>query len=92
MIPAFWFEQTVELDEDLAREALVSSNWVCLWVKYLKFTLFFISQMALELPSIGIYVAYGVMGLGSILVIVGLIATLTRRWNSYENLDDELTS
>lgn len=48
--------------------------------------------MALELPSIGLYVAYGVMGLGSILVIVGLIATLTRRWNSYENLDDELTS
>lgn len=48
--------------------------------------------MALELKSIGAYVAYGVTGLGSILIIVGIVATLTRRWNSYENLDDELIS
>lgn len=67
MVPAFWFEQQLDLDEKLAAEA----------------------SMAIQLPEIGIYAAYGIAGLGLVLVIVGGIATYTKRWNSYETLEDE---
>ncbi|XP_055308069.1 protein croquemort isoform X3 [Sitodiplosis mosellana] len=71
LIPAFWFAQTVELDEDIAKSA----------------------KIALQLPSIGMYLAYGVSGLGFILLLVGAVLTYTKSWTTtYENLDDELTT
>lgn len=69
MIPAFWFEQQLDLDEGLAQKA----------------------SMAIQLPGIGTYSAAGVGGLGLILLLVGAIATYTKRWNNYDNLDDEST-
>lgn len=48
--------------------------------------------MALGLPYIGTYAAYGFFGLGFILVLVGIVATITKSWTHYDNLDDELTS
>lgn len=45
--------------------------------------------MALQLPTIGIYLAIGIGGLGSILLSVGLIATITKSWNNYSNLVEE---
>lgn len=97
MIPAFWFEQTVVLDEKIAKEAAVSTNQnvsAATLDRFIQniFEFHFIRQVALELPTIGAYVAYGISGLGVILLIVGIVATVTKRWNSYENLDDELTT
>lgn len=48
-------------------------------------------QIAIQLPTVGSYVAFGISGLGIVLLLVGAIATLTRQWNTYENLDDEVT-
>lgn len=70
MIPAFWFEQQLDLDERLAKQA----------------------SMAIQLPEIGIYSAFGVGGLGLILVLVGAIVTYTKRWSNYDNLDNDSTS
>lgn len=47
--------------------------------------------MAIELPSVGVYAAYGFTGLGIILVAVGAVVTLTKSWNRYTDLDDELS-
>ncbi|XP_031627454.1 protein croquemort-like isoform X2 [Contarinia nasturtii] len=70
MIPTFWFSQTVELDEKIAKSA----------------------KIALQLPSIGLYLAAGVSGLGIILLLVGAILTITKSWSAYQNLEDEPNS
>lgn len=67
MIPAFWFEQTLDLDEKLANKA----------------------SMALQLPEIGTYSAFGILGLGAILLCFGAVATITKKWTNYANLDEE---
>lgn len=69
MIPAFWFEQQLDLDAKLAKQA----------------------SMAIQLPGIGSYVAWGVGGLGFILVLVGGIVTYSKRWSNYDNLDNDST-
>lgn len=49
--------------------------------------------MAMQLPSIGVYTAYGISSLGLILVLVGIVVTLTKSWQlDYEQFDDELNS
>lgn len=45
------------------------------------------------LPSLGVYVAYGIAGLGAILLIVGITLTLTKKWdpnphNRFQNDSD----
>lgn len=48
-------------------------------------------QLAIQLPDIGVYAAYGIFGLGITLLLIGFILSLTKRWNTYTNLDDELS-
>lgn len=91
MIPAFWFAQTVELNEQLAKSAKVNKNWRRIPFKF-GLNDGFMShsiQIAIQLPSIGLYLAFGVSGLGIILLAVGAILTYTKSWSAYENLDDE---
>lgn len=45
--------------------------------------------MAVELPSIGGYIACGIAGLGLILAFAGTVVTFMKRRDNYENLDDE---
>lgn len=54
-------------------------------------TVFVLFQLAIQLPGIGVYAAYGIFGLGSILLFMGTVVTLTKKWNTYTDLDDELT-
>lgn len=48
-------------------------------------------QLAIQLPGVGVYAAYGIFGLGFILLFMGAVVTLTKKWNTYTDLDDELT-
>lgn len=94
LIPAFWFSQTVEMNEALAKSAkvLATSREKNSFPLLIRFYCKLMFQIAIQLPSIGLYLAFGVSGLGFILLAVGAILTYTRSWSSYENLDDELTT
>lgn len=57
---------------------------------------FFVIQLAVMASAIGVYVAYGFASLGAILVLVGIVLTVSKSWRSnahtrFENdTDDEL--
>lgn len=54
------------------------------------------ARMAILAPDLGLYVAYGVAALGAILLLVGIVLTLTKSWSRREQFvnedsnDDEL--
>lgn len=45
--------------------------------------------MAIQLPSIGLYLAVGLSGISILMLIVGAIYTSTESWHAYNNIDDE---
>ncbi|KAJ6649883.1 Protein croquemort [Pseudolycoriella hygida] len=47
------------------------------------------ARLAVNLPSYGVYAAYGIAGLGAILLIVGIILSLTNSWNRRERFQNE---
>lgn len=45
--------------------------------------------MAIQLPSIGLYLAVGLSGISILFLIAGAIYTSTESWNALNNMDDE---
>jgi len=54
------------------------------------------ARLAVMLPDIGVFAAYGIVGLGGLLLIIGITLTLTKKWNPPHRLqndsDDEVLS
>lgn len=44
--------------------------------------------MAIQLPSVGLYLAVGLSGISVLLLIAGAIYTSTESWKAYNNIDD----
>lgn len=49
----------------------------------------FAQQIAIQLPSIGLYLAVGLSGVSVLFLIAGAIYTSTESWNALNNVDDE---
>lgn len=46
-------------------------------------------QLAVMLPNIGVYAAYGILGLGAIILIVGITLSLTKKWNPHSRFQND---
>lgn len=51
-----------------------------------------IQQIVIQLPSYGLYLAYGISGLSLILLLAGAVLIWRRDSGAYQNLDDELST
>lgn len=87
----FWFTQNAELDEEFANQAKVSTR-ARFTVIQLLVSFSIDLQVAIMLPSVGVYTAYGFAVFGVILLLVGGLLTANRSWNGYTQYhnDDEL--
>lgn len=47
------------------------------------------ARLAVMLPSIGVYVAYGILGLGAIILIVGITLSITNKWSSHSRFEND---
>uniref|UniRef100_A0A1B0D2U3 Protein croquemort n=1 Tax=Phlebotomus papatasi TaxID=29031 RepID=A0A1B0D2U3_PHLPP len=43
---------------------------------------------AINLPDFGLWIAFGIVGLGAVIVIVGIVLTITKKW-TWSNRDDD---
>jgi len=47
------------------------------------------ARLAVMLPTVGVYAAYGIAGLGIILILIGIAVTLTNSWNPHSRFQNE---
>lgn len=77
-----WFRQTIELTEELASQAKVNELNVFCNSSYLYY---FVFQLALLVPKLGLYTSYGFTLIGFLLTLTAIYLTVTKSWKKEED-------